>query len=266
MITVSVAGNREIRQENRKLHRKLRRKRRNERLNRRQDRLQRKLKDSTDSPRGKGAARRERGRAAPAPAPSPRHIRPPRRSAEEAEAWDEEVEEVEQPRPRRRPLRRFREEAPEEAPEELDEELDEGLDEELDEEVGALPSKGARLNLSSLEHGLPVQNSLKVGRLRVVAPIGDRGLVLPLGGNTYLVSHWPRAQVQAHGTQALGRVMLEMARAKLAGAQVGGDEVGVLPLALMILRQRQLAQQAQPPAQPVQPAIAVAGTCACQRR
>lgn len=261
MITVSVAGNREIRQENRKLRRKLRRKRRNERLSRRQDRLQRKLKDSNDSPRGKGAARRERGRAAPAPAPSPRHIRPPRRSAEEAEAWDEEVEEVEeveQPRLRRRLFRR--------APvEHEDEEIFE-YEEDDEEEVGALPGKGARLNLSSLEHGLPIQNSLKVGRLRVMAPMGDRGLVLPLGGNTYLVSHWPRAQVQAHGTQALGRVMLEVARAKLAGAQVGGDEVGVLPLALMILRQRQLAQQAQPPAQPVQPAIAVAGTCACQRR
>lgn len=266
-ITVEVAGNREIRQENRKLRRKLRKRRRNERLNRRQDRLQNKLKD--DSPRGRRAARRQGGRATPEPAPSPRHTRPqrPPRRASEPETWDEPAEEVEEVeevedepvRPRRRLFRR--------APVEDEELEDESLEDEEfeDEEFGGLPAKGARVDLASIQNGLPIQGSLKVGKLRVLAPRGERGLVLPLGSNVYLVSHWPQADMKAHGTQTLGQVMLEVAKARLLASAKVGDEVGILPLALLLLKQRQnvqAAQQLQPPA----PVPTVAGACNCQRR
>lgn len=150
-----------------------------------------------------------------------------------------------------------------------DAEVDPFLDEDEDEEqLGGVRDVVRRTVDRARQRVAP--RALTVGALRVVAPAGERGLVLPIANHVYLVSHWPASYVAKMGERHLGRVMVDAARLRLgAGSQVGG--VGFLPLAVLLVQQAAKAAKAgkaanAAPAAPAVPAATTGRDCGCGRR
>lgn len=238
--------------------RRVRRARKGARSRRRLDRLQ--SREATLRKKARPVTRRaQRGEPAERPAPD-QGRRPGRRGAAPAEqGWRGNLrdwaEESPEPWPQQGPDEEFEEPFDEE-------ELEEPFDEEpFDETVAG--AKGVKLpKVSTPRARLKRGGEVQVGPLRVCAPYGERGLVLPLADRVYLVSHWPSAFVAQHGEQHLGKVMVDAARLRLGGASVGG--VGFLPLAVLLVQQGLKAAKASA-AKPAAP-VTTGADCACRRR
>lgn len=266
MIPVNVVGGaaaRELRQENRRLRRKNRKGRRIDRLEEKQDRLRAERRDVKKARKGrrKPAGREAKPSRASSPAPSPSR-QPPMRGPRgpglpgplaRRRTWDEEA-------PGPAPEAPVEEEIEEEEPDSWEE----------DEEVGDLRA-GARKVKDRLRAALPSRmgEPLAVGDLEVRAPRGERGLVIPLGPNVFLMSAWPDELVAEQGVPALANASIELARQAMGPAPARvGDAVGVLgPLAVMLAKKAieiRAAKKLQEASAPASPAAAVAG-CRCQR-